>query len=63
MRFVQAENLTEKLYHFNYARIFTGYQYLLIASTALSNQLILVTDNIKHFDRIEGISIENWIVR
>jgi len=36
---------------------------LLIASTALSNQLILVTDNIKHFDRIEGISIENWIVR
>jgi tRNA(fMet)-specific endonuclease VapC len=36
---------------------------LLIASTALLNQLILVTDNVKHFDRIETISIENWIKR
>jgi len=36
---------------------------LLIASTALSNQLILVTDNIKHFDRIKAVSIENWIKR
>ncbi|MDR2622214.1 MAG: type II toxin-antitoxin system VapC family toxin [Dysgonamonadaceae bacterium] len=36
---------------------------LLIASTAISNQLILVTDNVKHFDRIKAISIENWIER
>ena len=36
---------------------------LLIASTALSNELILVTDNIKHFNRIEAISLENWIER
>ena len=56
MKSEQVGNLIVKSYHFNYARIF-------IASTALSNQLILVTDNIKHFDRIEAISIENWIKR
>ena len=36
---------------------------LLIASTAISNQLILVTDNTKHFDRIDAVIIENWIER
>lgn len=30
---------------------------LLIASTALENGLILVTDNLKHFSRIEGLKI------
>lgn len=33
---------------------------LLIASTALSHNLILVTNNIKHFQRIDGLEIENW---
>lgn len=36
---------------------------LLIASTALHYDFTLVTDNIKHFKRIEGLKIENWIVR
>jgi tRNA(fMet)-specific endonuclease VapC len=36
---------------------------LLIGCSALINQLILVTENEKHFTRIENISIENWIVR
>jgi len=36
---------------------------LLIASTAILNQLILVTDNVKHFDRIDAITLENWIER
>jgi tRNA(fMet)-specific endonuclease VapC len=36
---------------------------LLIASTAICNNLILVTDNVKHFERINSIKIENWIVR
>lgn len=34
---------------------------LLIASTALSGDFVLVTDNIKHFQRIAGLKIENWI--
>lgn len=36
---------------------------LLIASTALHYDFTLITDNIKHFKRIEGLKIENWIVR
>jgi tRNA(fMet)-specific endonuclease VapC len=34
---------------------------ILIAATALSNNCILVTNNIKHFDRIEGLVVENWM--
>ena len=33
---------------------------LIIASCALANNLILVTNNIKHFRRIEGLKLENW---
>ena len=33
---------------------------LLIASTAVSNRLIMVTDNVKHFKRVKNIVIENW---
>jgi tRNA(fMet)-specific endonuclease VapC len=36
---------------------------LLIAASAVSNQLTLVTDNVKHFNRIDKIKIENWIER
>ncbi len=36
---------------------------LLIGATALENQLILVTENTKDFHRLEGIQLENWIVR
>ncbi|GHT34406.1 nucleic acid-binding protein [Bacteroidia bacterium] len=36
---------------------------LLIATSAIVNQLTLVTDNTKHFDRISNIKIENWIIR
>ena len=36
---------------------------LLIAASAISNQLILITDNAKHFERIKNIRIENWIER
>jgi len=36
---------------------------LLIASTAIFNKLTLITDNVKHFDRIKDIVIENWIKR
>ncbi len=33
---------------------------LLIASTALTHNLTLVTNNEKHFRRIKGLEIENW---
>ncbi len=33
---------------------------LLIAATALTHNLILVTNNQKHFERINGLDIENW---
>jgi len=33
---------------------------LLIASTALTHNLVLVTNNEKHFRRVPGLEIENW---
>ena len=33
---------------------------LIIAATALAHNLILVTNNEKHFRRVEGIKLENW---
>ncbi len=36
---------------------------LIIASAAMAKKLILVTDNLKHFLRIEGLKVENWIQR
>ena len=34
---------------------------LLIGATAKANDLIMVTRNTKHFDRLEKIKIENWV--
>lgn len=34
---------------------------LSIAACALTHGLILITNNEKHFKRIEGLQIENWI--
>ena len=34
---------------------------LFIGATAIANDLILVTRNIKEFERLENIKIENWI--
>ena len=34
---------------------------LIIGSSALANDLILVTDNVKHFMNFENIKTENWI--
>lgn len=36
---------------------------LFIGCSAVANGLIMVTDNVKHFARIEGIHIENWVER
>lgn len=34
---------------------------LLIASTALAENRVLVTNNTRHYDRIPGIRLENWV--
>jgi len=34
---------------------------LMIASTALANAGILVTNNVAEFGRVEGLSVENWV--
>lgn len=36
---------------------------LLIGTTAIANNLIMVTENTKEFIRIEKIEIENWVER
>ena len=33
---------------------------LLIGATALHHKMTLVTSNLKHFERMEGLTIENW---
>lgn len=34
---------------------------ILIAATALARGMILVTNNERHFNRIDGLQIENWV--
>ncbi len=34
---------------------------LQIAAIAMANELILISGNIKHFKRIPGLSVENWL--
>jgi tRNA(fMet)-specific endonuclease VapC len=36
---------------------------ILIAACALQQQSVLVTDNVKHFSRIQNLYLENWIER
>lgn len=36
---------------------------LLIGCTAVAQNMIMVTDNVRHFSRIEGITLENWVDR
>ena len=38
-----------------------GIEDVLIASTALSHKFIMVTANIRHFAKIKGLAVENWI--
>ena len=38
-----------------------GVEDVMIASIALSNGLTVVSANTKHFSRISGLSVENWL--
>ena len=33
---------------------------ILVASIAIINNLVLVTNNINHFSRIKGLLLDNW---
>jgi tRNA(fMet)-specific endonuclease VapC len=37
-----------------------GIEDVLIGATALVHDLVVATRNVRHFDRIEGLSIESW---
>jgi tRNA(fMet)-specific endonuclease VapC len=52
--------------HFNHLRVVPAYRKigradLLIASITLANHATLVTRNIKHFNHIPNLKIENWV--
>ncbi len=34
---------------------------ILIAGIALTGDYVLVTQNVKHFRRIPGLNVENWL--
>ncbi|MBR9778119.1 MAG: type II toxin-antitoxin system VapC family toxin [Cytophagales bacterium] len=36
---------------------------LLIGCTAVDREMVMVTENLKEFERISGIKIENWVKR
>ena len=39
-----------------------GIEDVLISATALTNRLTAVTANVAHFDRIQGLKVENWLL-
>jgi tRNA(fMet)-specific endonuclease VapC len=50
--------------HFHALRqkgLLIGHMDLLIASQALADDAILVTNNTREFERIEGLKLENWV--
>jgi tRNA(fMet)-specific endonuclease VapC len=36
---------------------------ILISATAMAHNLILVTANLKHFAKIDGLAVENWLIQ
>ena len=36
---------------------------LLIGATAIYNNLTLITENVKHLERIPHIKVDNWVQR
>jgi tRNA(fMet)-specific endonuclease VapC len=38
-----------------------GIEDVMIGSVAMSNGLVVVSGNIKHFSRISGLRVENWL--
>ncbi len=43
------------------ARLEIGHPDTLIAGTAIANNMQLITNNISHFSRINGLDVANWL--
>jgi tRNA(fMet)-specific endonuclease VapC len=41
----------------------TGEVDALIGATAITHDAVLVTNNLKHFENIEGLKMENWLAK
>jgi predicted nucleic acid-binding protein len=39
-----------------------GLEDILISSTAIAHHLVLITANVKHFSKIDELTVENWLV-
>lgn len=39
-----------------------GHNDVLIAGIALEQDMVLITNNTSHFNRIDGLSLDNWIL-
>ncbi len=37
-----------------------GHNDVLIAATAIVNDIVLITNNVNHFGRIDGLEMDNW---
>ena len=53
----RAEQVYADLYH---KRFTVGELDILIAALCLENDFVLVTSNVKDFENIEGLNVENW---
>ena len=61
---VDAWELAAKIYAELYEKRFSVEDAdILIAAFCIVNGYTLVTDNIKDFENIEGLTVENWVVR
>ena len=61
---VQYEDTPKKKYDFNKLGNPMHDEFdLLIGVTSIENKLTLVTVNLKDFERLEGIKVENWFKR
>ena len=49
-----------RVYLEQYGKPVDGFD-LLIAAAAIANDMVLVTDNTRHFARIPGLRYENWL--
>ena len=50
-----------KVYYLKQQGILIADMDLMIASIAIANDFSLVTNNLRHFDKIENLKIERWL--
>ncbi|MCR5069038.1 MAG: hypothetical protein K6A78_04470 [Prevotella sp.] len=53
----------EKAYLYNMGKPNEDFIDLVIGCASVEEKMVLVTENVRHFENIRGINIENWINR